>query len=614
MLIQPRSYQAECVQEIYKYFGKHSGNPVCALPTGTGKSVVIAMFLESVFRYYPSQKVMVLTHVKELIAQNYQKLMDLWPTAPAGINSAGLGQRDVLDRIIFAGIGSVAKQWHRFGHVDLIIIDEAHLVSQNEEALYQRFLSGLRTVNPALKVIGFTATPWRLGQGRITEDGIFTDLCFDITGLEAFNRLIAEGYLAKLIPKQTRVMLDTDGVHMRGGEFIASELQIAVDKDEITAAALREAMELGHDRKHWLIFASGVQHAINIADMLTAMGEPCLAVHSKMSTKERDEAIAAFKSGRVRALANNNVLTTGFDFPGIDLILMLRPTASPVLWVQMLGRGTRPAEGKENCLVLDFAGNTQRLGPINDPKIPRKKGEKQDGDAPVKLCNACATWNHASVRHCVFCGAEFPIATKLKQDASTQELIKGELPVVDVFKIDHITFREHTKIGKPPMVKVSYYCGYKKFDEFVCIEHEGFAGRKAREWWRLRSTDPVPHTTAELLEAAEKLCVPTHMRVWVNKQYPEVLSYCFDGTAFGSAPAPEQKQAPSVETLHSFNPAPEPGRKPVDKEALKAEVDAIMRKFGSTSPAVDWNPGTPGGNQNTGTKGYWDDFDDDIPF
>lgn len=557
MLLQPRSYQTECVGAIYEYFQSSSGNPVCALPTGTGKSVIIAMFLESVFRHFPNQRILVLTHVKELIEQNHAKLMTVWPQAPAGINSAGLNQHDWNRPIIFAGIGSVAKKWAQFGHVDLIIIDEAHLVSPNDETMYQTLIKGLLTVNPLLKVIGFTATPWRLGHGKLTDPHekkgeqvapLFTDICFDITGMAAFNRLIAEGFLAPVVPRNTGTLLKTDGVHMRGGEFIQKELQNAVNRDEITAAALREAMELGHDRNHWLVFASGVEHAIDVNDMLNAFGVPSVVIHSKMSDGKRDQAILDFKAGKYRAAVNNNVLTTGFDFPAIDLILMLRPTASPVLWVQMLGRGTRPSPetGKENCLVLDFAGNTRRLGPINDPVIPRRKGKKQ-GDAPVKLCGSCATWNHASVRHCDHCGTEFPVQVKLKQEASTQELIKGDMPVVEVFKIDHMTYIEHTKSDRPPMMKVTYYCGFKMFQEFVCVEHENFAGRKAREWWKARSATPVPGRTADALEQAEALKTPTHIRVWTNKKYPEILAFCYDGTAFGAEEAPEVLEAPTVE-------------------------------------------------------------------
>lgn len=574
-MIKARSYQTECVTCIWDYFRTNEGNPVCALPTGTGKSVVIALFLQSVFQSFPNQKILVLTHVKELIEQNFKKFLSIWPGAPAGIYSAGLNRRDVLQKVIFAGVASVAKRAHLFGHVDLIIVDECHLVSPNDQTMYQTFFDALKQVNPHLKIIGFTATPWRLGHGRITDEGgIFTDTCFDITNMQAFNRLIAEGFIAPLIPKPTKTVLDTDGVHIRGGEFIAAELQQAVDKEHITRAAIMEALDYKDTRKSWLVFASGVEHAIHTADIMNEYGIRSVAIHSKLSRAERDAALAGLKSGEYQAAVNNNILTTGFDHPPIDLILGLRPTQSTVLWVQMLGRGTRPYDPnklnmdnpadralafafpnvKENCLVLDFAGNTRRLGPINDPVVPRKKG-KGGGEAPVKVCPKCNCFVHASVRYCtgIFdngnqCDHEFTFETKLKQGASTDELIKGELPVVEVFKVDHINYSRHLKQGRPDSVKVTYYCGYRSFTEYVCVEHGPPAGNKAKGWMSKRlDGKPMPTTTTQLLAMATELSAPAHIRVWVNNKYPQILAHCFDGSEFGKNP-PGTTMEPSTET------------------------------------------------------------------
>jgi DNA repair protein RadD len=560
MLLSLRAYQQEAVDSIWHYFQTKFGNPCIAMPTGTGKSLVIAGFLESIYRQYPAQKVLVLTHVKELVDQNCKKLLAVWPNAPAGIYSAGLRRKDVHHRIIFAGIASVAKKAEQFGCVHLVIIDEAHLVSPNEETMYRKFLNDLKVANPYLKVIGLTATPWRLGQGKITDDGIFTDICFDITSVGAFNRLIQEGYLAPLIPRKTELLLDISGVHKLGGEFKENELQFAVDKDAITYAALTESMVLGADRNHWLIFASGIDHANNISAMLNTLGIDCCAVHSKMPGKQRDQNILDFLSGKVRAIVSNGVLTTGFDFPAIDLIIMLRPTASTVLWVQMLGRGTRPFEGKNNCLVLDFAGNTARLGPINDPVIPRKKGEKV-GEAPIRICEVCNMYNHASARFCgghpfpspEGCGNPFTFTTKLKKVASTHELIKSDLPIVEEFFVDSVTYAVHNKIGKPPSLRVSYYCNLRKFVEFIHFELPGWGERKAREWWmarvqftdwtdpetgitkRINATDTAPATTAQALEfAANLLKVPTRIRVHTNKPYPEILAVSFNPDKMGA--------------------------------------------------------------------------------
>lgn len=565
-MMKARSYQEEAVHKTLGYFYTHkTGNPVIAMPTGTGKSVVIALLLWMIFSQWPNQKVLVLTHVKELIDQNFRKLLQVWPQAPAGIYSSGLNRRDYAQAIIFAGIASVAKKFDLFGKVDLIIIDECHLLNSQDSTMYFNFIAALMLINPKLRVIGLSATPYRLGQGMITDGGLFTDICFDITGMAAFNRLIAEGYLCPLIPKATNTKLDIDGVHTRGGDFVQSELQRAINRDDITKAAVQEAIQIGADRQSWLVFCSGVEHCVDAADIMNDMGIPTVAIHSRISTAQRDDYIEGFKAGEYRAATNNNVLTTGFDHPPIDLILALRPTISPGLWVQMLGRGTRPydpanpgdvnphkfPDKKFDCLVLDFAGNTRRLGPINDPVVPRKKGDKT-GPAPVKECEFCGTLVHASLRRCnvmlpakgnpeanadgfIQCPGEFTFETKLTMGASTEQIIKGDMPVVEVFQVDSVTYSTHNKVGKPPAVRVSYFCGLRKFSEFVCIEHDGYAARKAREWWRKRSADPVPESTEDLLQVIDALPVVTHLRIWENKKpYPEIMAECFDGTAFGT--------------------------------------------------------------------------------
>ena len=555
MPIVPRPYQAEAENSIWTYFSTNAGNPVVAMPTGTGKSVVIAMFLQNIFFRFPTQKVLVLTHVKELIEQNYEKLKTLWPTAPAGINSSGLRRKDTRNQIIFGGIASVAKHAKDFGVVHLLIIDEAHLVSPSEETMYKTFIAALKVLNPLLKVVGLTATPWRLGQGKITQDGIFTDVCFDITNIEAFNRLIREGYLCPLIPKQTRMLLDVSNVHKLGGEFKANELQTAVNKDEITFAAINETLTHATGRYSWLVFASGVDHAISITSMLQHVGVDARCVHSKMPEKERDTNIAEWKAGKFTAIVNNGILTTGIDHPALDLIVMLRPTASTVLWVQMLGRGTRPcywpgydlgtqdgrlaaiqASHKKNCLVLDFAGNTARLGPINDPVIPRKKGEGT-GEAPIRICDKCSIYNHASARFCgghpfptdEGCGHQFTFQTKLNTNASTNVLIKEDLPIVEEFKVDSITYAVHSRPGKPPSLRVSYFCKLRKFAEYVHFELPGWGVRKAQEWWKIRSHNSATPVSTELAcKTASTLRVPSRIKVWVNKPYPEILSVSFN--------------------------------------------------------------------------------------
>lgn len=525
--MQLRDYQNAAVESIYRYFAEKDGNPLLALPTGTGKSLIIGDFLRRAFTQYSDQRVLVVTHVAELLVQNLDKLTTLWPTAPAGVYSAGLKRRDLHLPILFCGIASIFRQVDKLGRIDLVIVDECHLISHKAETMYGQFLAALKIVNPHLKVIGLSATPYRLGLGHLMEGNIFTDVCFDLTSRDAFNQLIQDGWLAPLVTKKTYQELDVSGVRTSGGEFVAHDLQRAVDIAAITQAAVEEIVYYGKDRKHWLIFASGIEHAQHIAECLDLHSIPCGVLTSHTTDAERYTLLQRYKAGSIRAMVNMNILTTGFDFPGIDLIGMLRPTKSAVLWIQALGRGTRPSPDKQNCLVLDFAGNTRRLGPINDPILPGKKGAKVGGQAPYRVCPTCRSYCHASARTCPDCGQEFPRETKLATTAYTDEVIAQSAPQVVPFKVDKVIYSIHEKTGKPPSLQVSYYCGLRLFREWVCVEHDGYAGRKAVEWWRARSGSKMPDTVKAAAEAAEHLPVPKTIDVWVNTKYPTVTNYVF---------------------------------------------------------------------------------------
>ena len=470
-MIKLREYQEEGITRIWEYYasGKR-GNVLLAWPTGTGKSVVPAIFIERIMHYYPNQRFLLLTHVSTLISQNAEVMREVWPNAPLGIFSAGLKQKQPFFPIVYAGIQSAIRDPSRFGHRDIIFIDEAHLISQDESSQYLTFLAVMKLINPAVKIIGLTATPFRMGQGYLTDEGLFTDIIQDLCSLDEFNRLIADGYLCPLIPKRTKIELDVSNVGMSKGEFIGSQLQSAVDKQEITYAALREAVQLGQDRRSWLIFSSGIEHAEHIAAMLNSFGIDTAAVHSKQNDDYNNKAIMAFKSNRLRAISNYSKLTTGFNHPSIDLILDFRPTLSIPLHIQKLGRGTRPAEGKSNCLVLDFGRNIPRLGPINDPVIPRKKGNKE-GDVPVKICEACGTYNHTKVRFCTNCGNEFSFAVKIVAKAGTEAIIRSDLPIVEYFDVDHAIYAKQQKDGKPAYIRVSYFSGLRKFIG-ICLSRE----------------------------------------------------------------------------------------------------------------------------------------------
>ena len=550
--MQLRWYQSEAIDAIYMYFQNGGrGNPVVALQTGLGKSVVIAKFIEYAIKSFSDQRIMMLVDSMELVEQNANKIKECWPNAPVGINCDGLNKRDFHNAIICGSIGSVVGEIEQFGHRDLLIVDECQMVSDNENSMYLTVIAALKKINPALKVIGLSATPFRMKMGMVIDGGIFTDVVYDITDMAGWARMIADGFLCPPVAKRTDTKIDVSKVRLQGGEFNQRQLEEAVDTSEITYKACVEMAEKGYDRWSWLIFATGIKHTEHVCETLNAIGINATFVHSKIKKKERKQRIADFKAGKYRAMVNNGILTKGFDHPPVDLIGVLRPTMSVGLWIQIVGRGTRPYDWwneyqyingfnftKVNCLILDFAGNTRRLGPVNDPRLPKKKGEAK-GDAPVKECPKCECFNHASARYCggvpyptpAGCGTEFIYEpdSKLSKTASDLEILKNDLPQLEYFDVKKVLYTLHRKENSPDIMKVSYICGVKSYNEFVCLDHSGYAAKRAKEWWTMRTGykgDEFP-TSQQAIEYSPNLPIPSRIKVWVNKKYPEIMNYEF---------------------------------------------------------------------------------------
>ena len=522
-----RPYQQAAITSIYGYFQNKKGNPLVVIPTAGGKSLVMAAFIEGVLKAWPDQRILIVTHVRELIAQNHAEMIGLWPEAPAGIYSAGLGKREAQARILFAGIQSIHRRAQEIGHTDLVLIDEAHLIPGNSSTMYRRFLDGLARINPALKVIGLTATPFRLDSGMLHEgkNALFTDIAYEAP----VRDLIDAGYLSLLVSKQPATRLDVSKVGTRAGDFIQRDLAAAVDQEAITRAAVTEIIAHGRDRKSWLAFCSGVEHARHVAEEFARQGIICSTIFGDTPKDERDAMIAAFKRGEIRALASMGVLTTGFNAPAVDLIALLRPTKSAGLYVQMVGRGTRLAPGKENCLVLDFAGNVRRHGPI-DLVRPKRPGEGGGGEAPTKVCPECDSIIALSAKECPDCGHVFPAReVKIAPTAATLPVLS---PKAQWLPVQGVSYSRHDKLGGLPSLKVTYSCGLKSYSEWVCIEHQGYARQKAADWWRKRAPGcPVPLTVDQAIAEAARLARPSAISVRPSGRYVEISGHRFDPCA-----------------------------------------------------------------------------------
>lgn len=470
-----RDYQRRAIDDLYSWFdANEKGHPCLVMPTGSGKSHVIAELCREALQHWPGTRILMLTHVKELIQQNAAKLRAHWPDAPLGIYSAGLRQRVISEPITFAGIQSVRHRAADIGHVDLAIIDECHLVSHKQEGSYRRLIDDLTRINTALRVIGLTATPYRLGHGLITDaPALFAALIEPVS----IAMLVHHGYLAPLRSKVTGAALDISGVHKRGGEFIESELQAAVNRLETNQQVAAEIVERAGERRAWIVFCTGVAHAEAMRDALRSLGIDAQCITGETPPAERDAMIRDFRAGRIRALTNANVLTTGFDYPDVDLLALVRPTMSTSLYMQMVGRGMRVKSHTDHCLVLDFAGNIMRHGPVTDVEPSGKPSPT--GRAPVKVCKACGEICHAAVKVCPACQTEFPPPKPKSYELSSADIMGAE-PIE--MKVTEWRWREQISFASGlPMLVVTYYSGIvgPSVKEHVLVWHAGKPGEIA---------------------------------------------------------------------------------------------------------------------------------------
>lgn len=511
MKLQLRDYQRAAIDGLYDYWAGGRGNhPILVAPTGAGKSLILAKLIEDAMSF-PGTRVIVLTHVKELLEQNAKELIEAYPTADFGFYSASIGQKRLDKPITFAGIQSVWKRaFDMVPPPDLVLIDECHMLPKDTTTRYGSFIADLQTCNPDVKIVGLTATPYRLDSGYLHkgEGALFDGIAYDIP----VGMLMEQGYLAHVISKGSANKIDLTNVKMRGGEFNESDLAAAASDPELVQATVAEIVELGADRRAWLVFASGIKHAEMICAAMHGHGIEADVVTGSDAKSEREAKIASFKAGRLRCLINVNVLTTGFNVPGVDLVALVRATASTGLYIQMVGRGTRTASNKENCLLLDYGQNVERHGFIDAVK-PKPKGSGE-GSAPVKTCEHCQTICHAAVRVCPECGAEFPAPTpnhetKAYGGAVLSSQVQAEW--VDVGRVDY--FR-HKKVGKPDSIKVTYQTGIAFISEWLCPDHGGYAA--SRYHARMKALGATAMTTDDALQECDAWNWPNRIKVKPN--------------------------------------------------------------------------------------------------
>jgi DNA repair protein RadD len=353
----------------------------------------------------------------------------------------------------------------------------------------------------------------------------------------ASGTLIEQGYLSALISKRGDAQIDTTGLHRQAGDYVASEVDAAAMVN--LESNVREIVAYGQDRRAWLTFSAGVAHATAVRDEMRRYGVASEVVTGKMDDAQRDRAIRAFREGHIRHLSSVGVLTTGFNVPQVDLVALMYSTLSPVKYVQTVGRGFRLAEGKANCLVLDYGGNVRRHGPIDLVEI--KPPGEGGGDAPVKECPECASYVLVALRICPDCGFEFPAPEpeeKLEREADTTPILSKAPALAQVQEVPVTGWycERHEKEGSPDSLKVTYFAGLLSFREWWALEHRGFARDKAeRLWLQHGGRQPVPSDIFEAQSRFGELTPPAVLQVRKNGKWWDILGRKFVLAATGEA-------------------------------------------------------------------------------
>ncbi|MBY6219696.1 DEAD/DEAH box helicase [Marinobacter nauticus] len=389
-----RPYQQEAVDATLNHFRKSDESAVIVLPTGAGKSLVIAELARLARR-----KILVLTHVKELVEQNHAKYQSYGLSG--GIFAAGLKRKENLHQVTFASVQSVAANLDQFrDEYSLVIIDECHRVSGEETSQYQRIIELLRQQNDSLKVLGLTATPYRLAMGWIyryhyrgfvrgsddEQDKPFRHCIYELP----LSYMINRGYLTRPeLVNAAVAQYDFSALTQdRFGEYAEKDVNQLLSKHQrVTRAIIEQVMEMAAERQGVMIFAATVQHAQEIAGYLPE--QETALVTGATDLRDRDQLIQRFKQRQLKYLVNVSVLTTGFDAPHVDLIAILRPTQSVSLYQQIVGRGLRLDEGKQDCLVIDYAGNHVNL---HHPEVGEPK-PNPDSEPVQVFCPGCGFAN-----------------------------------------------------------------------------------------------------------------------------------------------------------------------------------------------------------------------------
>lgn len=555
-----RWYQKQAVEAVWDYLrSTKEGAPCVVLPTGSGKTFVIAELCRQVVEW--GGRALVLAHVKELLEQTAEKLAAMVDGNTVGLYSAGLGERTTSTPIVVAGIQSVYTRAEELGEFQLLVVDEAHLIPPTGSGRYRTLLNAEKTVSPKARLVGLTATPYRMGCGWIVKDRADSqdesgyDRILDTVVYDApTSQLIADGTLSRVASRAAKRAPDFSGVHTVRGDFDENEVEKILSGRNVLESVCGEIIEKTADRHKVVVFCNRVESARKVAKILQEHDPNFAAevVDGETASGDRADIVRRFKSDvgdtdlfgneskPLKYVCNVGVFTTGFDAPNVDCVALLRPTKSLALYQQMIGRGLRRAPNKADCLVLDFGGNIDRHGPID---LPVPVASYTETDKNWKTCQACGGVVAKYFQICPLCGAAFSVARRevdansgITRTSSASAILSADgepaEPIVEEYQITEVEYEAHYKKNAPPdavpTFQVKYLRGQfsRPIFEWLCPEHSGWIRKKFEKWWKSKSKTDPPESVETCVQFANSgaLATPTKIRTTLKpgEKFPTV--------------------------------------------------------------------------------------------
>jgi len=534
---EPRPYQAQALDDVFRAMVEE---PFVLLQaaTGAGKTILFSELVKQCLLRW-RMRVLILAHRELLVRQSYDKLVKVWPEAAfnVGLACASAGQVELGRPVTIGSPQTLANRLGDTPPVDLIIIDEAHRVPPaGAESQYQAVLDTMRGYRPNMRVLGVTATPFRLGHGLIYGKACKRGARNWWPRLHSrigIADLVELGYLAPYRGKAAvELGEELAGVKKSAGDYNLQALGDMMGREVHIQSAVKAYEDYGEGRAHVVAFCVVITHAQRLAEAFNAAGHRAVVVHSQMTHEERQRAMADFEEGRAKIICNVGVLTEGWDCTAVDCVLMCRPTMSPALWVQMVGRALRVHPGKADALVLDLSDNWLKHGDPDDPTIEVPTGGKapKKTEPRAKICPECQSIAPPAASVCPQCGHEWKVqVVEVARRLEMRPLADSPRPL----RIVEARAEPFTSRAGNKLLRLTLACREAGNVMTTFVHHywdvEGRAsdvGRiKAQSLWRNFGAGPPPQTVEEAILRFGQVRLPPTVMVKPNGKFLNVVGY-----------------------------------------------------------------------------------------